>query len=182
MKDEERFQLLDTLTPRQKQVLRLFCEVMNYRDVAEALVISVKTVKTHMGHIFMKLGIDHLSRDQRRIVVFQKYCPLLLASEEVSAMKETGLEQLKSAIRDLALRDEPVLSETVFVTKMRHKVALKSAKESLQYAMESIQDSMPPELVAVDLRGGLKSLGEIVGATASEDILAQIFSRFCVGK
>ena len=101
---------------------------------------------------------------------------------EVSATEGTGLHHLKSAIRDLAIHEAPASAEAVFVTKIRHKVALRSAKESLQYAMKSVQAGMPPELIAVDLRGSLKSLGEIVGETASEEILDQIFSKFCIGK
>ncbi len=101
---------------------------------------------------------------------------------EISATKGTGLSRLKSVIRDLAVREAPDSSEAVFVTRVRHKVALRKAKESLQYAMESAQKGMPLELISVDLRGALKSLGEIVGETASQDILHQIFSRFCIGK
>jgi tRNA modification GTPase len=101
---------------------------------------------------------------------------------QISATEETGLHCLKSAIRDLAIHGAPVSAEAVFVTRVRHKAALRSTKESLQYAMKSTQGGMPPELIAVDLRGSLKSLGEIVGETASEEILDQIFSKFCVGK
>jgi tRNA modification GTPase len=101
---------------------------------------------------------------------------------EISAAKGTGLSLLKSVIRDLAIHEAPDSSEAVFVTRVRHKVALGNANESLQYARESARKGMPPELISVDLRGTLKSLGEIVGETASEDILHQIFSRFCIGK
>ena len=101
---------------------------------------------------------------------------------EVSAVEKTGLRRLKSTIRDLAIHEGAVSSEAIFVTRVRHKTALRNAKESLQYAMESAKGAMPPELIAVDLRGGLKSLGEIIGETASEEILNQIFSKFCIGK
>ena len=105
-------------------------------------------------------------------------CPIV----KISAVRETGLSRLRSAIRDLAIHEGTISAEAVFVTRVRHKVALESARESLQYALKTAQAEMPPELMAVDLRGGLKSLGEIVGETASEEILEQIFSRFCVGK
>lgn len=101
---------------------------------------------------------------------------------KVSAAKETGLEQLKSVIHDMFIRDTGESSDAVFVTKVRHKNALRNAKESLKYAMESAMKNMPAELIAVDLRGSLKNLGEIVGETASEDILNQIFAKFCIGK
>lgn len=100
----------------------------------------------------------------------------------VSAITETGLDNLKSAIRNIAIHDTTVSADAVFVTKARHKNALRKAQESLLFALESAQGEMPPELIAVDLRGCLKNLGEIIGESASEEILDQIFSRFCIGK
>jgi tRNA modification GTPase len=136
-----------------------------------------------------------LVKDRRAIVTLNKIdLPRRLSREdiqklvleqpvvEVSATKETGLERLKSTIRDLAVHGDPVSADAIFVTKTRHRTALRSAKESLQYAMQSAQERLPPELIAVDLRGGLKSLGEIVGETASAEILDRIFSQFCIGK
>ena len=101
---------------------------------------------------------------------------------KVSALEEVGLHELKSAIHDLVIHDDAASADAVFVTKVRHKTALRSAVESLEYAMKSAQEEMPPELTAVDLRGSLRALGEIVGETTSEEILDQIFSRFCIGK
>jgi len=134
-------------------------------------------------------------RDNKTVIVLNKIdLPQYLRGEEIrkmtpdnpvveiSAVEETGLDRLRSAIRDLAIHKGTVSEEAVFVTRVRHKVALESAKESLQYALESAKKDMPPELIAVDLRGSLKNLGEVVGETASEEILDQIFSRFCIGK
>ena len=101
---------------------------------------------------------------------------------KVSAIEETGLQDLRTAISDLAIHDTQVSADAVFVTRVRHKDALRKAKESLQFAAESAKNDIAPELIAVDLRGTLKALGEIVGETASEEILDQIFSRFCIGK
>lgn len=100
----------------------------------------------------------------------------------ISAAEETGLHELKSGIHDLVIHDDVASADAVFVTKVRHKIALRSAVENLEYAKKSAQGETPPELIAVDLRGCLRSLGEIVGETASEEILDQIFSRFCIGK
>ncbi len=100
----------------------------------------------------------------------------------VSATEETGLQELRSAIRNVAIHNAQVSADAVFVTRIRHKDALRRARESLQYAAESAKGDMAPELIAVDLRGTLKGLGEIVGETASEEILDQIFSKFCIGK
>ena len=64
----------------------------------------------------------------------------------------------------------------------RHKTLLESTLESLQSAAALVSTNAPPELSAVELRAALDSLGRIVGATDTEEILGGIFSRFCIGK
>lgn len=93
-----------------------------------------------------------------------------------------GLDALKSVICEELLGDEWVVGESPIVTNARHQEALRRASEGLGYAIESLENGMPPDLVAVDLRISLDGLGDIVGKTTTEDILDRIFSQFCVGK
>ena len=93
-----------------------------------------------------------------------------------------GLDALKSVICEELLGAESVVGESPIVTNARHQEALRRASEGLGYAIESLENGMPPDLVAVDLRISLDGLGDIVGKTTTEDILDRIFSQFCVGK
>ena len=93
-----------------------------------------------------------------------------------------GLDSLKTAICEELLGGELVVGESPIVTNARHQDALRRAHDGLNYAIASLADGMPPELVAVDLRISLDALGDIVGKTTTEDILDRIFSQFCVGK
>lgn len=93
-----------------------------------------------------------------------------------------GLDALKSVICEELLGGELVVGESPIVTNARHQEALRRASEGLGYAIESLENGMPPDLVAVDLRISLDGLGDIVGKTTTEDILDRIFSQFCVGK
>jgi tRNA modification GTPase len=68
------------------------------------------------------------------------------------------------------------------VTNVRHKEALEKAILSLELANTSLSGGQSPEFVSVDIRNALDFLGEIVGIVTSEDILKNIFQRFCVGK
>ena len=68
------------------------------------------------------------------------------------------------------------------VTNARHVQALRAASEALDHARRTAADDMPPELVAVDLRGALHAVGLILGESATDDILDRIFSQFCIGK
>ncbi len=93
-----------------------------------------------------------------------------------------GLDKLKAAVCEELLGGEFVIGESPIVTNARHQEALRGANEALNYVIESLENGMPPELVAVDLRMSLDGLGDIVGKTTTEDILDRIFAQFCVGK
>ena len=93
-----------------------------------------------------------------------------------------GLDKLKASVSEELLGGELVIGESPIVTNARHQEALRRASEGLNYAIESLENGMPPELIAVDLRISLDGLGDIVGKTTTEDILDRIFSQFCVGK
>jgi tRNA modification GTPase len=70
----------------------------------------------------------------------------------------------------------------VTVTNVRHRDALRRAKESLGQALESVRCGMAGELVSIDVRAAADALGEITGAITTDEILGRIFSEFCIGK
>ncbi len=105
---------------------------------------------------------------------------------ETSVLHSKGVENLKSAILTEVLVShdvgDPRTSVSTIVTNVRHYDALRRAKADLNCAIDSLCQRQSPEFVALDLRGCLDQLGEIVGKTTNEDILGRIFSQFCVGK
>jgi tRNA modification GTPase len=101
---------------------------------------------------------------------------------EVSALTGEGLDSLKKAIKSLAVGRQYEASDSVLVSRLRHKTLLHSAGIALQNAILAIDDGLSAECVALELRIALNSLGEIVGAITNEDILDQIFREFCIGK
>ena len=105
---------------------------------------------------------------------------------ETSVLHSKGVENLKSAILTEVLVShdvgDPRTSVSTIVTNVRHYDALRRAKADLSCAIDSLCQRQSPEFVALDLRGCLDQLGEIVGKTTNEDILGRIFSQFCVGK
>jgi tRNA modification GTPase len=109
------------------------------------------------------------------------HCPKKQVVETVIP-EGKGLDALKVTICEELLGGERVVGESPIVTNARHQEALRRANEGLNYAIESLENGMPPDLVAVDLRISLDGLGDIVGRTTTEDILDRIFSQFCVGK
>ena len=104
------------------------------------------------------------------------------AQVSVSCLTGEGLENLKRAISDQVKQGTISSREHVWAVNQRHRTALEQTKESLQKALESITSGLSPEFISLDLRGALDSLGLIIGATYTEDILERIFNDFCIGK
>ncbi len=100
----------------------------------------------------------------------------------ISAKTRVGLDDLRDAIRNVTLGLEFEPGETAVVTALRHRTALVKAIEALQRSSESIKGMLSAEFVAVDLRGALDALGDITGATTTDDVLDCVFSQFCIGK
>ncbi|HEY6953570.1 MAG TPA: tRNA uridine-5-carboxymethylaminomethyl(34) synthesis GTPase MnmE [Bacteroidota bacterium] len=102
---------------------------------------------------------------------------------ELSAKTGVGLKALQQAVLDAAFSGKTDgFAEEPTVTNIRHFEALRRTKESLDLALESLRNGQSSEFAAVDLRSALDSLGEITGEVTSEEILNNIFSKFCIGK
>jgi tRNA modification GTPase len=140
-------------------------------------------------------GIFELVRSRKAILVINKIDLLdHRAAEEkarqlkglpwvsISALYNRGMEDLKDVVFQEVTNQRGPADLPSVVPNLRHKVKIEEALAASTEAVEGIKDRRPVELVAVDLREALDALGEIIGITTTEDILDQIFSRFCIGK
>ncbi|HTP03767.1 MAG TPA: tRNA uridine-5-carboxymethylaminomethyl(34) synthesis GTPase MnmE [Nitrospirota bacterium] len=100
----------------------------------------------------------------------------------LSCRTGNGLDSLKSAVSDMVKQGTVRAREHAWAVNQRHKDSLEQTKISLEKSLESINAGLSPEFIAVDLRDALDSLGLIIGATYTEDILERIFNDFCIGK
>ncbi|HWR39201.1 MAG TPA: tRNA uridine-5-carboxymethylaminomethyl(34) synthesis GTPase MnmE [Patescibacteria group bacterium] len=101
---------------------------------------------------------------------------------KISVTEGSGLDQLEDAIAGMVYRDglEPV--DAAFVNTLRQADLLRQTDQCLIAALAAIDAGMPPDCLVVDLREAWEQLGKITGDTVGEDIIDQIFSRFCIGK
>ncbi|MEF9475496.1 MAG: tRNA uridine-5-carboxymethylaminomethyl(34) synthesis GTPase MnmE [Candidatus Mariimomonas ferrooxydans] len=99
----------------------------------------------------------------------------------VSALKGTGLNELKERIFETTLKGKSLFSTGV-VTNTRHLYALEKALVSINSFIEESTKKISPEFLSLELRDALDAIGEIIGITTSEDILNEVFSKFCIGK
>lgn len=100
----------------------------------------------------------------------------------LSCASGAGLERLRRAIREALDLGEADWGEHAVAINTRHRDCLRRADESLETAEVLLESGAAPELAALELRGALEALGEIVGKVDTEEILGAIFSRFCIGK
>ncbi len=100
----------------------------------------------------------------------------------VSALTGEGIDQLKKAIVEFVLEEGPGPEESHVAPNLRHREALGEALACFNRAADALRDSLPMEILALELGSGLDSLGQIIGETTPEDVLENIFSRFCLGK
>jgi tRNA modification GTPase len=98
----------------------------------------------------------------------------------VSAARGDGIEELRAAIVT-SFQPERGIADG-YITSLRHEGLLKSARESLLQAAESVRQRIPHEMLLLDAYSALRALDELTGATTADDILNRIFATFCIGK
>ena len=100
----------------------------------------------------------------------------------ISAKEERGLEELADLLEEMFLEGKISYNDEVYLTNIRHREAMEEAAESLKKVKESILSGMPEDFFTIDLMDAYESLGKILGESLGEDLVDEIFSKFCVGK
>ena len=101
---------------------------------------------------------------------------------KISALKKEGIEQLYDKISNLFNLNKINVDNDVVITNERHKNQIQKAGQNLEKAIQSLNMNMPIDIIAISLKDVLSNLGEITGEEASEEIINEIFARFCLGK
>ena len=135
------------------------------------------TVQKHQHVIYVLNKID--LKNNTAEAFENKYRDQL--SVKISAKTGEGFDSLKKQLIHLVMNEKEI-SVDYIISKVRHRDALVRIKEYLLNAQQSIKNQMSPEFIALDLRGALNAIGEITGEVTSDDILNDIFSKFCIGK
>lgn len=101
---------------------------------------------------------------------------------KVSMKEAQGVDELENAIKELFFHGKVELNDEVYITNARHKAALSNAKDSLNMVLDSIAMEMPEDFYSIDLMNTYEELGNILGESLGEDLVNEIFSKFCTGK
>lgn len=100
----------------------------------------------------------------------------------ISAREETGMDELSDLIEHMFLSGEISFNDQVYLTNMRHQAAMEQVQTSLMKVKESISLGMPEDFFSIDLMDAYEALGSIIGESVGEDLVNEIFSKFCMGK
>ena len=138
--------------------------------------------------------ILEIIRDRKTIVLLNKSdLPQVLSPGDleqmgtwpvlsISAGNRQGVEILEAQIRKMFFAGELEFNDQVYITNARHKNALEKARDSLEMVENSIEAGMPEDFFSIDLMDAYEALGTILGESVGEDLVNEIFSKFCTGK
>ena len=100
----------------------------------------------------------------------------------ISAKENLGIDVLEETITEMFFHGTISFNDEVYITNIRHKNALIQAVESLKLVKQSVENGMPEDFYSIDLMNAYEELGSIIGEAAGEDLVNEIFSKFCTGK
>lgn len=101
---------------------------------------------------------------------------------KISTKDHTGIDQLKEAFKSMFFKGDIFINDELMITNIRHKQLLEDTKESLDQVKKSLDLNMSEDFYSIDLMSAYKSLGKITGEEVEEDLVNEIFSKFCMGK
>ena len=150
-------------------------------DVNEIAVDELQTIEKEfksqqINHLLIANKVDLINEPDAR-EKFSAIAGIIF----ISARTNLHVEVLKERMIDMVLIDN-LETENVIVTKARHDHAFRKLSESLNDVYEGVENKLPGDLLALDIRTALQYLGEITGEITNEDQLDYIFSKFCIGK
>lgn len=138
--------------------------------------------------------IIELIKDQNVIVLLNKSDLESVIEEEdirkrldkkiltVSAKHKEGIDELTHTIEQMFFQGEISVNDEIYITNVRQKNSLENVRESLELVKKSICDGMPEDFYSIDLMNAYEELGKIIGESVEDDLVNEIFSKFCMGK
>ena len=162
-----------------------------YADNAD-LIIYVIDSSTELDK--NDFAIMEFLKDKKAIVLLNKNDLEVLTSKEivekyvdksiisVSAKENVGIDELVDKVKELFFKGEVSFNDEVYITNIRQKNLLQNSLDSLELVINSINDGMPEDFYSIDLMNAYQSLGLIIGESVEDDLVEEIFSKFCMGK
>ena len=142
----------------------------NDRDIIEMIRNRKAVVLLNKTDLEQVVSVEELEKQTGHRVI------------PVSAKEEIGIEELEKEIQSMFYQGDIDFNDEVYVTNIRHKTALTESLSSLKLVQKSIEDGMPEDFYSIDLMNAYEQLGTIIGEAVEDDLVNEIFSKFCMGK
>ena len=152
--DENDFEIMK-MTAGKKMIV-----LMNKSDLQ--MVVEIDDVKKYLNEY------SHKEEDIRYI--------------RISAKEKVGMEEFETIAKEMFFAGEIQIQDEVMITNLRHKELISNSIESLRLVIDSIDNQMPEDFLTIDMMSAYESLGKIIGEEVEEDLVNEIFSKFCMGK
>lgn len=148
----------------------------------EQIIHLIKDKKTIV--LFNKSDLQEQTNESRLLDKWKKSGNSVLPFSFIrtSAKENDGLDLLEDAIKDLFFGGSIQVEEEIYITNLRQKEALLETKQSLELVSQSLLNNMPEDFYSIDLMNAYASLGSIIGEEVGDDLVEEIFSKFCMGK
>lgn len=142
----------------------------NDREIIKLINNKQAIILVNKSDMDTVINIDELKKDSNRDVIL------------FSAKNGEGMDQLEEEIRNMFYSGKVTYNDQVYITNARHKEALENALESLKQVKNSVDAGMPEDFYSIDLMDAYTDLGLIIGESVEDDLVNEIFSKFCMGK
>ena len=152
--------------------------------VVDASVPMDENDKEIISLISDKKSIVLLNKTDLECIVTEEEIRKLINDEPIliSAKDNIGIDKLESRIKKMFYDGMISFNDEIYITNLRHKEAIINAIESLNMVLRSIEDNMPEDFYSIDLMNSYEVLGSIIGESVEDDLVNEIFSKFCMGK
>ena len=162
-----------------------------YLEQADLVIYVVDSSTTLDENDF---EIMEMLKERQAIILLNKsdLTPLTTAEEiskhvdkkmiQISAKEQSGINEFEDTIKEMFFTGEVSFNDEVYITNIRHKNSLQETLTSLQLVLRSIEDEMPEDFYSIDLMNAYEELGTIIGEAVEDDLVNEIFSKFCTGK
>lgn len=154
----------------------------NDREIMELLVGRKTIILLNKSDLQTATTKESLREALQNVSGMQKEDACKMPMIDISAKEEHGLDELENILQEMFLKGEVSFNEEIYITNVRHKSALIEANNSLKKVIDSIDMQMPEDFFSIDLLDAYEALGSITGETIGEDLVNEIFSKFCMGK
>ena len=152
--------VIDGLMPLDKEDIELLESVKN----KNAIILINKSDKE------LKIGVEDIKKySSKDVIIF-------------SAKENIGVDELENMIKSKFISNEINFNDQVIITNIRHQEIINETLESLEMCISSIDEGYEEDFFTIDLLNAYEALGEIIGETVDDDVVNEIFSKFCMGK